>query len=62
MSTEEIISSLRACGGREVNCKGCFYAKTVRPEFPGCFDQLKLLAAKELEILAAENKILHGRE
>lgn len=58
MSVEDMISSLRACGGRARNCQGCIYRG--QKQFPGCFDQLKMLAAKELEILAAENKVLRG--
>lgn len=59
MKNEELIRSLKVCGGRVPHCEGCVfrYHKTSS----GCYDQLKLAAAKELEILAAENNILHGR-
>ena len=58
MKAEEIISCLRICGYRTFGCEGCSLART---GYPMCFDRLKLMAAKELEILTAENNILHGR-
>lgn len=58
MKAEEIISCLRICGYRIFGCEGCTLART---GYPMCFDRLKLMAAKELEILTAENNILHGR-
>lgn len=56
MTTDDIIRSLKTCGTRVGNCNGC--ALNFKNEAPGCFDKLKLLAAKELEILRAENGYL----
>lgn len=58
METKELVSCLRICGNRTFGCEGCTLART---GYPMCFDRLKLMAAKELEILTAENNILHGR-
>lgn len=58
METKELVSCLRICGNRTFGCEGCTLART---GYPMCFDRLKLMAAKELEILTAENAILHGR-
>lgn len=56
MTSDEIIQSLKICGGRIGNCRGC--CLNFKGEAPGCFDKLKILAAKELELLRAENKYL----
>lgn len=60
MKAEEIISCLRICGYRTFGCEGCTLT-LARTGYPMCFDRLKLMAAKELEILTAENNILHRR-
>ena len=59
MKNEELIRSLKVCGGRVPHCEGCVFR--FHKASSGCYDQLKLVAAKELEILTAENNILHGR-
>lgn len=59
MINDELIQSLKVCGGRVPHCEGCFFRFYKR--FPSCYDELKLAAAKELEILTMENNVLHGR-
>ena len=47
MTPEEIVRSLRACGGH-TNCAGCYVDPST-----GCFDRLKLAAADLIEQQAA---------
>ncbi len=56
MSSAEIIQSLKMCGGRVSGCRGC-PLRGVR-KIPDCYDHLKLMAAKEIEILISENNYL----
>ena len=50
MTTEEIVRSLRACGG-QTNCAGCYVDPST-----GCFDRLTLAAADLIEQQAAKIK------
>lgn len=60
METKKIAESLRICGEKRAGCVGCAMREGT-PTPPMCYERLKLLAAAEIETLAAENKYLRDR-